>query len=154
MENKQKYCGCEKCKNCCKILPGIPLPNEVIKIAKFLNMPLLECLKKYFIVGWRNYITINGKEYEDIKFVYPAREGWNNKIEDWGYPFNINKQHCLFLENELCKINKVKPFECLKNFGCKETTLSFRNKVLIKWDKAWKENKMTELGEYLKKWIV
>ena len=146
MENKQKYCDCEECKDCCKRLPGIPLPDEVIKIAKFLNMPLLDCLKKYFIVGWRDYITINGKTYERIEFVYPAREGWNNKIEDWGYPFPSSKSYCLFLENGLCKINPVKPFECLKVFGCKSTHNDnklphrYRDIVLLEWNKVWKNN--------------
>ncbi len=128
------------------------MPNEVVKIAEFLNMSLSECLKKYFIVGWREYIEIKGKTYSRIDFVYPARKGWNNKIEDWGYPLGEKGKYCLFLENDLCKINLVKPFECLNVFGCKESSHgSFRDNALIEWDKAWKDNKINlEIKDYIK----
>ena len=134
-----KFCTCDKCKECCGRMPGIPLPEEVVKIAEFLNMPVLECLKKYFIVGWRSGIE---KIPEEVKFVYPARVGFNNQIEDWGYPLGTGP--CVFFKNELCQINETKPFECLKAFGCdnkngkKYPTLYIRDLVLLKWYKAHK----------------
>lgn len=57
-----EYCNCKECTECCELLPGIPLPEEVIKIAEFLKMPISECLKKYFIVGWRK-IYLNGEDH-------------------------------------------------------------------------------------------
>jgi len=140
MENK--FCSCEKCKDCCLCLPGTPFPNQIIKIAEYLKMSILDCLEKYFVVGWRENITIKGKEYKKIMFVYPAIKGWNNKKEDWKYPFNIEHMPCVFFKDGLCKINSVKPFECLKVFGCKSNTqiLSHRDTVLLRWNKVWKNN--------------
>jgi len=137
-----KFCSCEKCKDCCLLLPGIPLPNEIIKIAEYLKMSVLDCLEKYFVVGYREGITIKGKAYEEIMFVYPAIKGWNNKIETWAYPFNIEHMPCVFFKDGLCEINSVKPFECLKVFGCKSNTqtLSHRNTVLLEWNKVWENN--------------
>ncbi len=148
-----KYCKCENCKNCCKGIPGIPLPDEVVKIAEFLNIPLSKCLEEYFIVGWRVCIEIKGKTYNRIEFVYPARQGWNNKIEDWDYPFPEGSEHCLFLDNGLCKVNPVKPFECLKSFGCKiKGGVGVRDNVLLIWDKARKDNKIhPEIKDFIKR---
>jgi len=148
----QKYCDCEKCKICCERLAGIPLPNEIIKIANFLKIPISKCLEKYFIVGWRDGIEINNKTYDSIKFVYPARKGWNNKVEDWGYPLGEPNNYCLFYINGLCQINEVKPFECLNSFGCNKSNHSYRNDALVEWDKMWKENKIhLEIKEFIEK---
>ena len=137
------YCECEKCKNRCTVIPGIPKPQQIPKIAKHLKMSITKCLEKYFIVGWREGMTINNKQYGMIEFVYPAREGWNNKRESWGYPL-LRGINCLFFKHNKCIINDVKPYECLKGFGCKNIPHSFRGDALIEWDKAWKENTINE----------
>ena len=138
-----EFCSCEKCKDCCLRLPGIPLPNDVIKIAEYLKMSVLDCLEKYFVVGYREGISIKGETYEEIMFVYPAIKGWNNKIETWAYPFNIDHMPCVFFKDGLCEINSVKPFECLKVFGCEKSntqTLYHRNTVLLEWNNVWENN--------------
>jgi hypothetical protein len=87
-------------------------------------------LKKYCVSGYRD------KEYfklgiGEVEFVYPARKGYNNKRENWGYPFL--EGGCVFFKNKKCIINKFKPFECLKTYGCKEYNPKIRAEALKTW---------------------
>ncbi|MCH8329385.1 MAG: hypothetical protein IIB81_03250, partial [Nanoarchaeota archaeon] len=89
---------------------------------------------------------IKGKTYSRIEFVYPAKIGWNNKVEDWAYPMNYG--NCVFLENDLCKVNSVKPFECLKVMGCKDSLHSYRDEALLIWNKE-KDKLPIEITEFI-----
>ena len=124
-----KGCKCEKCVKCCTHLPGIPLPNQIPKMAKHLGMTVKETLEKHFIIGWRKDIFIPG---DTIRFAYPARKGFENTLETYKYVFN--KGACTFLKNNLCQIHPVKPYECAKAFGCKKSRGHInRNRTLREW---------------------
>jgi len=138
-------CKCEKCRECCKRIPGISTPDDLVKQAKYLNLSLKEYLETYCVKGYRGSIFEEG---ETIYFAYPARVGWNNKSEDWGYPLTGNQ--CIFLtKEELCLIHPVKSLECRESFGCKSDGTK-RDKALRIWQKAWKESTIpTEIKEFL-----
>lgn len=143
-----KSCACDDCKACCKIIPEIPRPEELVKQAEFLKMSLKEYLEKFCIKGWRENALGDG---EYIVFAYPARQGFNNMTETWLYP--LVGGNCIFLtEEELCKIHPVRPFECREAFGCKPSSLlnKFRNEALRVWQEAWEKDYLPkEIKEFL-----
>src|SRR3990167_9641841 len=127
-------CMCDECKSCCKKIPGIPTPEELVKEAEFLKMPLKTFLETYCIKGWREDVFGKG---EYIKFAYPTRIGFNNTTEGWGYP--LSGGDCIFLTSkELCQIHEVKPTECRESFGCKPSGIEneVRDSVLKIWWEA------------------
>jgi len=63
-------CKCEKCRECCKRIPGISTPDDLVKQAKYLNLSLKEYLETYCVKGYRGSIFEEG---ETIYFAYPQR---------------------------------------------------------------------------------
>jgi len=134
MEIIKNECNCPKCISCCKSIPGMALPQEIITIANHLKLSIKDTLEKHFIRGYRDFdIYKNGKDIH-INIAYPAKKGFENVREDWGYP--LVGGECTFLKNDLCTIHKVKPFECKMVFGCKPLKSNPRTLVLKEWDKA------------------
>lgn len=148
-----KYCSCEKCISCCKNLPGIFMPEEIEPAAKFMDITLNDFLQKYCVVGWKKKIEINGQSFEEIKFVYPAKVGFGGTMENFGYPFK--KADCIFLKDNRCDINGVKPFECRESFGCKYVEINGlrpRDIALLAWHKAMQEKELPkEIFEFIEK---
>jgi len=138
-------CDCKKCRSCCTNIPGIPMPEQVVRIAEFLKMPLMQCLEQYFIVGQRDGVERIGTnedgiaEYDMTEFVYPARVGCAGQRENWQY--TCRRGACSFLtDDEHCMVHEVKPFECKMTFGCRERLVESPNaKALLAWRKAWKD---------------
>lgn len=124
---KQTACDCDKCQNCCKNIPGIPTPNEILKQAKYLKLSVHDYLNKFCVAGYRD---IDDKH---ITFAYPARKGYEGTRETWGYP--LAKGDCIFLKKGKCVIHPVKPFECKHGFGCEKHKKGYipRTEVLNKW---------------------
>ena len=84
---------CEKCGNCCKGEGIVKVSyEEFSKICKYLNISKAEALRYFFIKRGKIFI-IRDKD---------------------------NKE-CIFLRNNLCLINNVKPEQC-KNFPLKWNT--------------------------------
>lgn len=111
-------CQCEKCLNACKSKPGWFLPNEVEKVATYLNLSLAELFKtKLGIDWWESYDNPEDEEDDqDIFILTPAITTMNAGSE---YPANP-KGKCIFLKDNLCSIHQVKPFEC-RLMNCKKT---------------------------------
>lgn len=126
--DKMNQCKCDKCKRCCKNIPGIPTPVDVISQAKFLKMSITDYLKKHCIIGYRDGIFD-----KNILFIYPARKGFEGKVETFSYP--LDRGDCTFFNNGLCDIHPVKPTECRLAFACKENQSGrkIRNNVLKSW---------------------
>lgn len=124
-------CKCYKCVISCKRIPGIPKPDELVRQAEFLKIPLKDYLEKYCVAGYREDLIGKGR----VDFVYPARKGFGGTGETWGYP--LDNGDCIFLDNNnLCMIHPVKPFECARGMACKDTPKkSYRLIALRKWKK-------------------
>jgi len=141
-------CQCKDCIECCKHIPGIPLPDEIINIANYLKLSIKETLKRYFIRGYREIDLYKKGEEIYIPIAYPARKGFENKSEDFYYP--LKNGECTFLKDNLCIIHKVKPFECKMEFACKPSKPSSRQIALKEWDKA---NKNGSIHKEIKKFL-
>lgn len=132
-------CSCEKCVDCCKHLPGIPMPDEVPRIAEHLKISVTELLQKYFVAGWRSGMF---SDDDEIRFVYPAKTWAAGHTEDWGYP--LSRGDCIFLKDNKCSIHEVAPHECRKVFACDKSPDKIigqhRNDALREWQKSWEEN--------------
>jgi Fe-S-cluster containining protein len=101
--NKYKEsCRCVSCKNACKYNPGWFLPEEVEKVAKFLNISLKELFDKYLGVNWWS-------DDGDTTFLLaPAISSMNPGEEYPGDP----RGTCIFYKKEQCEIHDVRSFEC------------------------------------------
>ena len=133
-------CNCPQCVSACKNDPGRLIPDDLPKLAEFLNFTteelIISCLVK---------IPISKKE--GIYALAPAKLKGKRLLAKPGtvVPDYYVKEHgtCIFLDDEgLCTVHEVKPFECGAYMGCKNTFLGkpYREKqveeyFLMKWKK-------------------
>lgn len=83
---------CNKCGTCCKNKLGpIVFPNDIPAICNFLNIKSYVFLKEYC-----------------IKKTFASEQ----KSIDV-YTIKSNNYGCIFLDNRLCKIFHVRPFQCV-----------------------------------------
>lgn len=106
---KDVSCDCGSCKNACEYSPGWFLPEEIEKVAQFLNMPLEKVFKEYFAVNW---FCGDGENIKETVFVIapvlvdePAGQE---------YPGDPRGECIFYTEDERCMIHDVRPFECRK----------------------------------------
>jgi len=92
---RKTECSCEKCKECCTREAGWFLPEEVPLAAQYLSLSEAD-----FIEQFCKKHDLDGK---GIALSPKAKP---------------NSTECIFLENGLCKIHEVKPYECRKVFAC------------------------------------
>ncbi|MFC1741565.1 YkgJ family cysteine cluster protein [Nanoarchaeota archaeon] len=83
---------CDKCGKCCTYGSGFVLEHEIPRITAFLNIP-----KEKFIKD----LT---KETEIFHTKIFKINPWKKESKPYG--------PCMFLENNLCKIQDVKPLHC------------------------------------------
>ena len=137
---------CLRCGFCCATRPCIPTPTELSKIAEFLEMPLVECVKKYFVVdrigGTSAYIIFPANDAQtDITGTFVS---WR-RTYDTGY--------CVFFdqENRECKIHSVRP-ELAKMSSCwidnDDEYDKAKKETLASWENVNPED-FPELVEFL-----
>lgn len=123
--SKKFECTCKKCVSACKHKPGWFAPGEVEKAAEYLDLTLQDFFDKYLAVDWW--------EGDPPTFILaPAIIGEGTGSEYPGDP----KGQCVFLNNNLCDIHKVKPIEC-STMNC---TASDSGNVHEEVYKMWIEN--------------
>ena len=121
---------CKKCGKCCISYPCALHPDDLPKIAWYLNLTIEETNKKYLI--WDYWIGDNGNEY----YLCPKRKGDNGiTIASWSWAFS--SEPCIFLDNNnLCEIHEVKPLNGKLEF-CEIDNCSYtKEHARI----AWKEH--------------
>ena len=122
---KKIECKCDGCKNACKYRPGWFLPNQVNSLLEYFNVKTIkELLKtgKIAIDWWM----------DDINILILAPNIINNtEIYYPGDPRNC----CVFYNNELCDIYKIKPYECsMYSHEDKDDDVKDRHKkIMNKW---------------------
>ena len=94
---------CRQCGECCIKRVCTPTPDEIKRIAAFLELPILEAIKKYF--------AIDQLDDDPTLFLRPLAKN----ILDLGGKFipnykTFNEGECIFLtKNNICSIHEVKP---------------------------------------------
>ena len=122
--------SCVKCGFCCHMRTCVPTPNELKRIAKYLNLTPEKLIKKYYAID-RNS---DSSDY----FVKPL--GIN--IKDLAGKFipsdrTFNEGKCVFLDKDsLCKIYSVRP-QHAKKAQCWKSGESEYNVF-----KFWEKNKL------------
>ena len=122
---------CRKCSFCCWRRPGLLDKNDVVSISKFLGITKQRLFNDYLVieyVGFGNSYCLlpRRKEQSDIAGELIS----SDRTFDIGTP-------CIFLENKLCKINKVKPIHC-RHCGCwKDSKIDYI---------GWSKKDLIELG--------
>lgn len=100
---------CKKCGLCCWRNPCDLNKQDMINISKYLNKTVKELFEEKIVISY--YAQL--KKY----IIIPVRKGLQagilNPPENWFYL----QQPCIFLENNLCTINPVKP-KCGKEQEC------------------------------------
>ncbi len=133
-------CGCEKCVSACKNDPGRLLPEELPKLAAFLELTVEELILSFLVK-----IPLRGRE---VIYAYaPAKLKGKRFMAEPGSVvpdyYSRERGSCVFLdENGLCSVHSVKPFECGAYMGCKNTFLGkpYRERqveeyFLLRWKK-------------------
>lgn len=135
-----KRTECLRCGYCCAARPCIPTPQELIKIAKFLKMNIVDMVKKFFVadrIGGCNQTIIfpAKKTQKDITGTFiSCQRGY-----DIGY--------CIFFDEEehLCKIHPVRPLMAAAHKCWKDD--KFQMDVIIESTmRDWKGINLTEYG--------
>ena len=95
---------CLRCGFCCATRPCIPTPTELLKIAEFLKIPLVGCVKKYFVVD-----RIGGTSAYIIFPANSAQTDITGTFVSWRRTYDTG--YCIFFDEEVkeCKIHSVRP---------------------------------------------
>lgn len=131
-------CSCEKCVSACKNDPGRLIPEDLPKLAEFLNLSVEELIIS-------SLVKIPLSKKTEVYALAPAKLKGKRFLAKPGtvIPGYYTKEHgkCIFLdENGLCTVHEVKPFECGAYMGCKHTFMG----------KPYKEKQVEEY--FLMKW--
>lgn len=115
-------CTCEKCISACRTDPGRLLPEDVAKIAAFLNLSEAELIETYLVKrpvmhGTRRVVMLSPAKRKGKRFICePGREAQEYYEDEKGI--------CVFLDDSgSCMVHPVKPYECAAYMGCKHTFL-------------------------------
>ncbi len=116
-----KDCCCEDCVSACNNDPGRLIPEDLYRISDFLKITVKELIKEFIV--FKMYEFKNHKIY----IAAPAKLKGKRLlavpgtiVQDY---YEDENGRCIFLENNLCKIHKVKPFECSAYMGCQDSFL-------------------------------
>lgn len=86
-------------------LPCATHPEDLKRIADFLNLSLRECLKRYFIL---DYYSMNEGDWF---YICPKRKGDTTNIANYQWAFD-SERPCIFLtEDNKCQIHGIQPKE-------------------------------------------
>ncbi len=136
-------CSCDKCVSACKNDPGRLIPEDLPKLAGFLNYTVEELIIS-------SLVKIPLSKKGGIYAFAPAKLKGKRLLAKPGtvVPDFYTKEHgtCIFLDdNGFCTIHEVKPFECGAYMGCKHTFMGkpYKEKhveeyFLMKWKKYWR----------------
>ena len=131
-------CNCDKCISACKNDPGRLIPEDLPKLAEFLNYSVEE-----LIISSLVKIPLTSKN-EIYAYAHAKLKGKRllakpgTVVPDY---YSKERGTCIFLdENGMCTIHEVKPFECGAYMGCKHTFMG----------KPYKEKQVEEY--FLMKW--
>lgn len=95
-------CRCDRCQSGCLARPGFFLPDQIAKVAEFLEMTPKDLFRKLLVVDWWAESPVEA-------FVL-APAGTNDAP---GKECGTSIARCVFLDEDWrCKIHTVKPFEC------------------------------------------
>jgi len=134
-----EHCCCDECVSACLNDPGRLVPDDMLKLARFLKITMGELEREYLvrIPVIRNGITAHALAPAKMKGKrFVASPG--STAPDY---YADEKGRCIFLdEKNLCAIDEVKPFECGAYMGCRHTFLGrpYREKKVeefffLKW---------------------
>ncbi len=131
-------CNCEKCVSACKNDPGRLIPEDLPKLAEFLNFSVEELIIS-------SLVKIPLSKKSEVYAYAPAKLKGKRLLAKPGtvVPDYYTKERgtCIFLdENGFCTVHEVKPFECGAYMGCKHTFMG----------KPYKEKQVEEY--FLMKW--
>lgn len=131
---------CQKCGFCCYRRTCIPTPNELEKIADFLDLTLKKTIEKYYCIDRGNFSS--------VYFVKPV--GMNNR--DLVGKFlpserTFNEGKCIFLtKKNYCKIHDIKPESAIST-GCWKPPISIEDGN-YGWTEGFLENIIGDIIEY------
>lgn len=145
-ESRERPCAkelkkkkCVKCGYCCAIKPCIPTPDELKKIAKFLNLPVIEAVKTFFVCD-------SNESGGDNKYILPAKKSQTDILATFvDAARQCDTSYCIFFDEKTrdCKIYPIRPLTA-KQLKCwienedqdtrlESAILSWQDEDLTKW---------------------
>lgn len=95
-------CECQPCKNACSHMPGWFKPEQINKVAEFLEISIQKLFDTKLAVNWW--------ENPNMFSIVPATINMKP-----GREVNYNPRGiCIFFKEGKCEIHSVKPFECFE----------------------------------------
>lgn len=124
---KEKH-TCQRCGYCCERRPCIPTPSELVKIARFLNMPVKRMIQRYFVVDMMSS--------KHTKYIFPAKDTQRDIVGN-AIPWRraLDEGYCIFFEKGSCKIWPVRP-RSARRYNCwtEDKADSLVDEALQEWE--------------------
>lgn len=128
---------CIRCGLCCSIRPCIPTPDEIRKIAKYLDLNLKAMIQSHFVGDNHGY-------WGGPSFIFPAKD---SQRDITGTYISANRTydqgHCIFYDPDehSCGVYPVRP-EAARQHKCWDVTRGATEKAVD----AWRDENISEWG--------
>lgn len=128
---------CQKCGFCCHRRACVPTVEELKEIAKFLKLTVKETIDTYMCIDKVN------KTLYCVKPIGVNQQHLLGKLLSWEQTYNEGK--CIFFQNNLCKIYKVRPLMA-QSFECWD--YKYDNSAITKITESWKNTPLETFYKY------
>lgn len=124
-------CDCADCRAACTNSPGWFTPDEVLRLARHLDLSVEECFRKHLAVGVTQ--MSDGSQRHGV-MPHKLRDG-KKPGSVWTLPELAVPGRCVFFDQGRCTIHPVRPWECARMIhGPAHRATRLRREVVAFWD--------------------
>lgn len=126
-------CGCRECRAACENSPGWFLPEEVERLADYLNLTLAALFREQLAVGV-THMPDGGLRHGVMPHKYRDHKKPGSL---WTLAELAQPGRCVFYDHGRCAIYPVRPFECARMIhGQPKQAAPLRHHIVQRWTAA------------------